>query len=219
MMGVSVDELVRRYPRLFHVCEESNLPGIQRHGLLSTAALCDLFELPQDAREAILLRHRPESVEISHPVHGAAVIRDQKPMDDNGLRRALQDGLHPLDWYALLNQHVFFWLDRERVERLLSARAYRGKRFALLTVKTQDLLDRHADRTVLSPLNTGATKPMPHPRGKDCFLPLSEYPFEAWLKKRNSRQAVVELAVRYSVPDLMGLVEGVSVVAADGTKD
>jgi hypothetical protein len=59
---------------------------------------------------------------------------------------------------------------------------------------------------------------MPHPRGKDCFLPLSEYPFEAWLKKRGGRQAIVELSVRHSVPNLAELVDSVSVVVAEQTK-
>jgi hypothetical protein len=133
-------------------------------------------------------------------------------MDDRGLERALTDGIRPEEWYRTVNAYTFFWVDRERVDRLLGARAYRRDRHALLVVRTHDLLKRHADRAVLSPLNTGATKPMPHPRGKNCFVPLPLYPFEYWRKKRNVRSAVVELAIKGSVPDLMQTLERVSVV-------
>ena len=50
----------------------------------------------------------PESVAITHPVEGTAVIRDQKPMTDEGLRRALETGLSPTDWYRILNTKAFF---------------------------------------------------------------------------------------------------------------
>jgi hypothetical protein len=62
---------------------------------------------------------------IHHPRYGTAVIRDQKPMSDGGLVRALQDGLKPRDWYRILNKKVFFWLTRERLETLVNAREYR----------------------------------------------------------------------------------------------
>jgi hypothetical protein len=133
-------------------------------------------------------------------------------MDDSGLRRALTDGLRPRDWYRLLNRHVFFWVDRSRVTRLLRARAYRDLRQTLVIVRTADLLHEYSDRTVLSPLNTGATKPMPHPRGRDCFIPLSQYPFAEWHRKRRGREPVVELSVEYSVPNLTDFVESVALV-------
>jgi hypothetical protein len=50
-----------------------------------------------------------------------------------------------------VNAHVFFWVDRESVDRLLGARAYRNDRHALLGARTQDILDRHSRLAVLSP--------------------------------------------------------------------
>jgi hypothetical protein len=100
-------------------------PGIERHGLRSTTALLDLFEVAGSDRERIESQHRPESETIHHPRYGTAVIRDQKPMSDGGLVRALQDGLKPRDWYRILNKKVFFWLTRERLETLVNAREYR----------------------------------------------------------------------------------------------
>ena len=52
---------------------------------------------------------------------------------------------------------------------------------------------------------------MPHPRGGDCFLPVREYPYGAWAKKRRKKDAVVELAVDYSVPDVAEMVLAVEI--------
>jgi hypothetical protein len=52
--------------------------------------------------------HRPESVTITHPAYGSAVIRDQKPMRDSALLKCLDKGLTPADWYRTLNRRVFF---------------------------------------------------------------------------------------------------------------
>lgn len=205
-MGVRPEVLAARFPRLYHMAETGSWPAIQRHGLLSTQALVDLFELRGEAREGLVALHRPNSVLIRHPVHGEAVIRDQKPMSDGGLARALRDGLTPSDWYRILNEKVYFWLERRRLEGLLAAAAYRDRRQTVLTVDTAALLARHADRVLLSPINSGCTKPYPQPRGRDTFLPLTSYPFEEWDRKRHRRDPVVELTVQNSVPDIRDCV-------------
>jgi hypothetical protein len=204
--GISSVDLAAWYPRLFHMAEAGAWPGIHRHGLLSTSVLLDLFEVGGPLRESLERRQRPECVTVSHPRHGSAVIRDQKPMDDRGLLRSLRDGLTPADWYALLNGRVFFWVSEHRLEKLLGARAYRGRLQTVLTLDTAALLARHAPRVTLSPINSGATKPVPQPRGRDTFLPLGDYPFEAWRKKRGKTDIVVELAVAHSVPDVVDCV-------------
>jgi hypothetical protein len=211
-VGVTPNVIAETYPRVFHLTHVDNWDLIRRIGLLSTTALLDLFEIVGDERAMLESSNRRELVPIRHRAYGLAVLRDQKPMDDRGLERALTDGIRPEQWYRIVNAHTFFWVDRERVDRLLDARAYRKDRHALLVVRTHDLLQRHTDRAVLSPLNTGATKPMPHPRGNDCFVPLPLYPFEYWRRKRNVRNAVVELAIRGSVPDLIDTLERVSIV-------
>jgi hypothetical protein len=188
------------------MAEYGSWGNIERHGLLSTQALTDLFEVNDDARERILRQRRPECVAISHPQMGEAVVRDQKPMDDPGLRRALRDGLTPRDWYAIINAKVFFWLTEARLQRLRLAKPYAKKRQTILIVDTQELLARHGERVVLSPINSGCTKPMPHPRGRDTFLPLERYPFDAWDRKRRGKDPIVELAVSDSVPDIHALV-------------
>ncbi len=138
------------------MAEAGSWPSIERHGLLSTSALLDLFGVQGAKREALELAHRPDSVSITHLEHGSAVVRDQKPMSDKGLQSALKDGLTPREWYGILNARVFFWLTEARLQRLLNAKPYRGKRQTVLTLDTAKLLDRHGDRVQLSP-STAAT--------------------------------------------------------------
>lgn len=209
--GISADELAARFPLLYHMAQEGSWPSIRKHGLLSTSALLDLFEVTSEKRVQLESQHRPESVEISHDLHGHAMIRDQKPMSDSGLRRALQDGLRPEDWYRLLNARVFFWLSSERLRRLVEARAYRERRQTLLIVDARTLIERHPDRIVLSPINSGCTKPFPHERGTQTFQKMSEYDYAA---RKGKHDPIVELAVEYSVPDVQDLVIEVKEVGA-----
>ncbi|WP_437659949.1 DUF7002 family protein [Sorangium sp. So ce1182] len=203
-MGVTRETLAMHYPRLYHMAEAGSWPGIMRHGLLSTSALLDLFEVSGPDRDAIESTHRPGSLTITHPMHGAAVIRDQKPMSDKALRRALGGSLSPAEWYRLLNGMVFFWLTEKRLKRLLEAVEYRDKRQTVLTIDTARLLERHGHRVRLSPMNSGNTRPYPHPRGRDTFLPLSEYPFES--RRMRRLEPAVELTVEYSAPDIRDVV-------------
>jgi uncharacterized protein DUF7002 len=205
-MGIKPDEIAGLFPRLYHMAQLGSWPCIERHGLLSTSALLDLFEVGGTDRERIESTHRPESIPIRHPLHGAAVIRDQKPMSDAGLRRALRDGMTPEGWYRSLNSRVFFWLTEDRLQKLLNARAYRKDRHTVLTIETRLLLQRHEDRISLSPINSGCTMPFPQPRGASTFLRPSQYPFDEWRRKRLTHDSIVELAVDYGVEDVRDVV-------------
>lgn len=205
-MSISPIALASQFPRLYHMAEEGSWPSIQKHGLLSTSALLDLFGIIGKKRLGIEENHRMDKVLISHKIHGSAIIRDQKPMNDSGLLRCLEPGISPALWYKILNEKVFFWLTRERLNRLLHARPYRGKRHCILTVDTSALLEKYARMVRLSPINSGCTKPYPWPRGLDTFLPLNQYPYDYWNKKRRGKDPIVELAVRHSVPDVCSVL-------------
>jgi hypothetical protein len=183
------------------MAEENTWGSIRRHGLLSTSALLDLFEVDGPRRIAIESRHRPECVKITHPIHGSAVIRDQKPMTDSGLLRCL-DSMKPSEWYRLLNRRVFFWLTEPRLTTLLQAKAYRDRQHSVLIVDTKRLVEAHSAAITLSPMNSGCTKPFPFPRGRRTFLPIKDYPFETWRKKRGGKDPIVELAVDYAIPKI-----------------
>lgn len=213
-LGVSIEELSARYPRLYHMAEADTWESIRRYGLMSTSALLDFFEVSGAEREAIESKHRPESVKVTHPRYGTAIIRDQKPMTDGGLVKALRD-MTPRQWYENLNQYVFFWLTYERLLILLNARPYRAQKHCVLTVDTALLLEQYADQVRLTALNSGNTKPFPHPRGSATFLSLDKYPYQERLKKGVKANAVVEFAVKSSVPNIADFVVKVDHMIGD----
>jgi hypothetical protein len=130
------------------------------------------------------------------------VIRDQKPMSDAALTKCLLDGLTPAQWYEKLNKRTFFWLSKKSLCNLLGAKAYRNKPQIVLTLDTCSLVAAHRNRIELSPINSGSTY-NPVPRGLATFLPIEDYPFEYWRRKRRSlTKAIAELVVLDSVPDV-----------------
>jgi hypothetical protein len=203
---MKVEELISQYPRAYHMAESGTWDSIREHGLLSTVALLDLFEINGKQREALFSCRRPESVAITHRKHGRAVIRDQKPMSESALRKCLDHSVTPAEWYRILNRRVFFWLSSDRLDGLLSARAYREKQHCVLTLETSGLVRAHAERITLSPINSGSTIFKPQPRGLSTFQSISDYPFEEWCSRRARANAVVELAIDYAVPNVKDFV-------------
>lgn len=184
---------------------DGSWPSIMRHGLLSTSALLDAFEITGSQRNLIESTRRPSSVTINHTSKGCAVIRDNIPLRESALVGCLE-GMTPTEWYELLNRHAFFWPSEERLNRLLQARAYRDSTHVVLTVSTSALVARYADVVFLSPINSGSTIYNPPVRGRDTLLPLRAYPFEEWSKKRGRRLAIAEVAVLGGLPNIDGIV-------------
>ncbi len=202
-VGITAQELAKTHPVLFHLSAAGSWPAIRRHGLLSTSALLDLFEVAGEERRSLESRLRADFVELRHPAHGRAVLRDQRPMNERALERALGGGLGVGEWLRVLNAKVFFWVARERLERLRNARACRGRAHTVLEVDTRELLARHAPRVTLAPINTGATL-FSAPRGRATFRPLADYPYAE--RRRRGREPLVELCVEHAVPDVGELV-------------
>jgi len=190
------------FPYLWHMAENGSWPSIRDHGLLSTSALLNRFEINDADRAAIERERRAQCYTISKEGIPDAVIRDQKPMSDEALKKCLRDGLTPGDWYRILNARTFFWLSKTRLRRLLGARAYRHRPQTVLTIDTRSLVEVHFNRIELSSINSGSTIFNPVPRGRRTFLPIHEYDFEGWCKKRRREDAVAELVVREGVPDI-----------------
>ena len=183
------------------MAEEGTWPSIQRHGLLSTSALLDLFEVTDDERQSIECEWRSKSVRIEHPEHGSAVIRDQSPMDPFSLGPLL-DGLEPSDWYRLINRKTFFWATRDRLSRFLNARPYKGSVHDVITIDTRSLVDEYEDDISLAPFNTGVSTFGPrYRRGLSTFKSIQDY--------REDAGSVVELAVDYSVENIADLATSV----------
>jgi hypothetical protein len=195
-------DLLKHYPRLWHMAEDGSFGSIRRNGLLSTTALLDLYGISGGKRERLERRHRPECVTITKKGLPDAVVRDQKPMREGPLAGCLMDGLTPADWYQILNNRVFFWLSRDRLRSLLGARAYRDRAHTVLTVDTASLVKAHRDRIELSPINSGATLYNPPQRGLGTFSAIVDFPFEERRKSRSAAKSIVELVVRGGVLDI-----------------
>lgn len=202
MTDAELDELVTNCPRLYHMAERGSWPAIQQYGLLSTSALMDLYGIEGLEREKIEFKHRPASVPIVRDGLPGAVVRDQIPMSDGGLQKALPARLTPGDWYALLNSKVFFWLSLERLHKLTGAKTYRDLEHDVLEIDTSSLVAAHRERVWLCPINSGCTKPFPHPRDESAFLRVPDYPYSHWRDRRRPTERVVELAIDYAVPDI-----------------
>jgi hypothetical protein len=196
------EELVATYPRLWHMAHQGAWPAIQQDGLMSAKALIEAYAVLPADREALGSYRRSHSVPLVHHCRPGAVLRDQKPMSDKALRKCLQDGLDPRDWYELLNSRTFFWLSRNRIWSLLGARAYRDVSQTVLTVDTRSLVAAHRERIWLSPMNSGSTIYNPLPRGYSTFQRIADFPFRERAKKRRPAANVIELLVEQSVPDI-----------------
>lgn len=210
-------ELIRLYPKLFHMAHVDAWVGIERHGLLSTQALLELYAVAEPLRTRLLAEHRPRSVAIRHPVHGTAVVRDQKPLYPGKLAACLQDGVTVEQWLRALNSRVFFWLQPERLERLLVARAYRSDDHLVITVDTERLLAAAPTRAVtLSRINSGATVFRTVPRGARTFLPVEEFLHPARRRALASASDVAELCVSPSVPDVLTVADRAEIRGPSG---
>ena len=202
---LTVDLLVDRSPQLYHMAEAGSWMSIAEHGLLSTAALLDLFEVDGSLRDEIEAKKRPESVEIRHPSYGSAWIRDNKPINETVLRRTLV-GISEADWYRTLNRRVFFWLSENRLARLRNAPPYRDRKHDILVVDTARLLELQQPAVELAHLNTGAVHPSAnYPRGAGTFRRIAEYPWQERLHVAPG-EPVVELTVLHSVPRIAEII-------------
>jgi len=199
---MKLEQLVEHYPRLYHMAESGTWDGIQKNGLRSTSALLDLFEITGQERTRIEDEHRPECVTITHKKHGKAVIRDQKPMSESALLKCLTKPVTPREWYRTLNGNVFFWLHPNRLNDLLDARAYRDKHHCVLTLDCRELVGQYVKDISLSPMNSGSTIYRPLPRGRGTFLPIADFPFDERRATRPIQNSVVELLVKYAVPNV-----------------
>lgn len=195
-------ELIVRYPVVWHMAESGSFPQIRRHGLLSTTAILDLYEVDGEKRHLLERCRRPESHDLSKPGLGRMTVRDQKPLSEKLLMRCLT-GMTAEEWYMTLNRRVFFWVSKRRLERLLCARAYRDRTHTILAVRTSDLVASHESAITLARINTGAIHPGSLAvRGAGTFVRVSEYP-------STELSRIVEVAVDYSVPDIDTMIDGV----------
>ncbi len=212
MTEIEMEELLTHCPTLYHMAERGSWSSIRENGLLSTSALLDFYSVRGEDRERVETAHRSTSVELVAEGLDRAVVRDQMPMSDSGLRRCLPDRMEPSDWYKILNGKVFFWSNEERLHKLTGARAYRDREHDVLVVDTRSLVEEYSEAIWLCPINSGCTKPVARDRDESTFSRIREYPYSYWRKRRRRDERVVELAVDYAVPDIRRFVRRVVVM-------
>jgi hypothetical protein len=196
---VTVVDLYTKYPLVYHMATVGSWPSILRHGLLSTSALLDLFEVHGEQRASIETRRRPTGVKITHEAVGAATIRDQKALHVSMLERCLQGSSTVEDWLRLLNGRVFFWVDEKRLNDLRNARAYHDERQTVIFADTRALVTRYQESVRLAHINTGATRSVSHFRSPETFKTIPAF----------DQKKVVELTIGWSVPDIADFVVSV----------
>ena len=184
------------------MAEPDALPSILRHGLLSTSALLDLFEVETERRISLERCVRKKSESITHPKYGSAVVRDQKPIVNEARLERCVKGATPEQWLRLLNSKVFFWVNQNRLEGLRSARAYRNRQHLVLTLDTKKVIADYQTRITLCPMNSGNCLPYPHHRSPACFSRIGDFDYEGWRRRRGRREVVVECAVDGGVKDV-----------------
>ena len=198
---MEVDQLISRFPRLYHMAQRDSWDNIQKMGLLSTSALLDHLDIQGVERFTIESQWRPHSVSIGN---GKVVIRDQGPIRPADLEVVLE-GMSVQEWYELLNRKTFFWLTRERLQKLLDGRRYQRSEHVVIIVDTQALVEGYLDKITLSPINSGSAFNRMGKRGPYTFKAIQDYPMA------RSKDAPAELAVDWSIPDIADLALRVEV--------
>ena len=183
-----------------------NWEAIQREGLLSTSALVNRAGVDAGVR-SVLSAYRPDGIAAA----GVGYVRDQAPMPPAALARCLDDDLTPDDWYGLVNSHVFFWADPDRLARHL--RALRSRPQVVLTLDAPRLAEAYSSQAYVTPFNVGAARRRPARRGRRTFVPLTEWRDKGWASEaptghraRHPKHPPAELVIRGAVPDILSFV-------------
>lgn len=192
---------------IYHLAEAANWPSIQRHGLLSASRLIRAAGVIGGDRDRLERTQRVAHTVLSNGVQ----IRDQKPMPSRALERCLID-LTPPEWYHLINNQVFFWLDPERLNRQKTACAPRPQ--IVIVLDTATLVAAYGEHVAVTPINTGNARRHPARRGAATFVPFAAWVKSGWmtefnalgspLRKRSHRP--IELTILDAVPDMMRFV-------------
>ncbi|HET8840185.1 MAG TPA: hypothetical protein VFN35_01900 [Ktedonobacteraceae bacterium] len=193
---------------LYHLADVENWPSIQHHGLLSTSALLDLTGIQGEKRWQIEQSQRLQQTNLASGI----LVRDQRPIAPAALERCLR-GMTIHEWYALLNARIFFWLDTDRLNRMLKANGRRPQ--VVMVLDTRQLLAAYADRIELTPINTGNTRRQPALRGRQTFVPYRTWLESRWLSEtealgtsgRSRSHHPAELTVLGAMPDVMTFVK------------
>lgn len=201
---MDVAEFIAICPRVYHATSALAWPSIQRHGLLSTARLLDVFGVDPAEQTELMTRPRAVSKHLAAPGLHSAVIRDQKPM--KFLEEKIEPGHSVEDFLVAINSRVFFWPNRDRLGRLRNAREYRTEEQIILHVETRKLVERYEHQIQLCRFNSGAVTQRNHPlRSRDPWVSVRRFPYDEYRRKHGREGALAEVTVLNAVPDVLDL--------------
>jgi hypothetical protein len=98
-------------------------------------------------------------------------------------------------------RHAALYQFHSRTVRV-DARFNRGKTKKVLTRDTFRLVQAHAERVELCPINSGATIRKPARRGLSTFTPLLAHHSCDWRALRGGRDTIREIVVRQGIPEI-----------------
>lgn len=192
---------------VYHLVDTRNYASIRKYGLLSAQRLQERTDIATPEMIAHWRQHRAKSVMLPD----GTVLRDQRPMPPNALRRCLDPGLEPEDWYELLNGKVFFWTDHDRLNR--QRRACGGTEQIALTIDAAALLHHYGNVAGVSPINSGNAMRAAARRGRSTFVPYRLWQAEGWRSERQDgspprlpNHPPAELVIPGAVPDVLAYV-------------
>jgi hypothetical protein len=187
--------------KVFHVVDAANWASIQQNGLLSTDALLRRGKFPIEI-ESQVRGYRRSGIELPDGTY----IRDQSPMPPTALSKCLDADLQPSDWYTLINEHVFFWIDQNRVER--HCQALRRRRQIIMIFNAASLVAAYKSVAYVTPFNIGSATRKPAQRGLRTLVPVAQWCESGWAREalpniqpRRTRHKPSELIIRQGVLD------------------
>jgi hypothetical protein len=192
---------------VYHLVEEANWKSVQTHGLLCANQLIDLAGYKTTETLNLQQQHRSSHTILKNGVN----IRDQKPMPPVALKNCLVN-MSPEEWYHFINDHIFFWLDLERLNRQRAACLPREQK--ILTIDTASFVAAYQNNMYLTPINTGYALRKAALRGKATFVDYKDWLETGWQKEaeglgttlRKYNHAPAELTVRTDIPDVFQFV-------------
>ena len=145
---MNFDDLVSRYPRLWHATFEGGWEGIQSSGLLSSTDLLTLV-----GREDEASAMRPEVVHLDAPF-GPVVLRNQVLSRKDP--EPCLDGITVPEWWQLVNGRSYFFVDPDDLQKLVDSCLALGLGQEVITFNTRRLLADVADQVDVSLVGAGS---------------------------------------------------------------
>lgn len=179
---------LRRFQYLYHVADRAAVPHIRAHGLLPAEALCALFKVPAERREALLSQNRDRYEPLLDD--GTVTLRRQY-LRDGALRQKLDPAITPAEWRRMVNRQVHLWPGERKAARL---DAYEGARDQVVLRWEAETLVRATIPLLTCQWNNGTTANRQRPgrrlRTWSDYKPLAAF----------AGGPVTEIVVRSAIP-------------------